>query len=255
MNLASFYDGPTLAIVVGGTLVATVLRCGLGDARATLRALADVVRAGRGRFDAEALRAGLARALQEILRDGLLRAHPHRLGDEAFDAALDALVAHRSFASARTVLERARQRRLALPEAAVRTLNQAAELAPVLGLAGTLISLSKLPANGIDRGAYMAAIGMAVHSTLYGLVMANLLLTPLARLVERRMRAEDEARQKLSGWLEFELASAFPNRREFAAAPAEAATIGPDTPQPGDEGGAGSSQRGRKRRWGDKGAA
>ncbi len=56
---------------------------------------------------------------------------------------------------------------------AVRTLAQAAELAPVFGLAGTLISLSQLPAEGLARGALGGAISMAVLTTLYGLLLAN----------------------------------------------------------------------------------
>jgi len=113
------------------------------------------------------------------------------------------------------VLTQARGARLAPAEAAMRTLMQAAELAPVFGLAGTLISLSRLPANGIDRSAYMGAIGMAVHATLYGLILANLLFSPLARLVERRARAEEGDRQAVVDWFEYELAAAFPSRQDL----------------------------------------
>ena len=42
----------------------------------------------------------------------------------------------------------------------MRTFAQAAELAPVFGLAGTLVSLSQLPAGGIGQGA-MASDGTA----------------------------------------------------------------------------------------------
>jgi len=83
----------------------------------------------------------------------------------------------------------------------VRTLAQAAELAPVFGLAGTLISLSQLPADGLARGALGGAISMAVLTTLYGLLLANLLLAPLARMVERKAKAEEEERQRLIDWL------------------------------------------------------
>ena len=84
----------------------------------------------------------------------------------------------------------------------------------MFGLAGTLISLGKLPANGIDRGAYMAAIGMAVHATLYGLVFANLVLAPLARLVERREMREEAARQTLVDWLTRELTAILARHHE-----------------------------------------
>lgn len=211
MTLGGFFDGTTLGIVLGGTVLATFLRCGWGDSRATLAVLARLL-AAPARFEAEIVRARLARIVQGILRDGLLRAEPHPTGDAELDAGLRALVGQRSVEALKAVLAQARAARLAPTEAAIRTLMQAAELAPVFGLAGTLISLSRLPADGLDRSAYMGAIGMAVHATLYGLILANLLFSPLARLVDRRACGEEGARQAVTDWLEYELAVALPPR-------------------------------------------
>ncbi|NBC37491.1 chemotaxis protein MotA [Novosphingobium sp. FSY-8] len=211
MTLSGFWDGTTFAIVVGGTMLATLLRCGWGDVRATLGALGHLL-PGRPAFDADDVRARLARQLQLIARDGLLRARPHAIGDPEFDTALDVLVTQRSVPAARDVLAQARARRMRPIEQAIRTLSQSVELAPVFGLAGTLISLSWLPQNGVDRGAYMAAIGMAVHSTLYGLALANLVLAPLYRAIERHALAEEDRRREISEWFEQELGQAFPTR-------------------------------------------
>ncbi|MDE1917764.1 MAG: MotA/TolQ/ExbB proton channel family protein [Sphingomonadales bacterium] len=221
MNPASLIDVSTLAIVVGGTLLATFLRCGLADCRATLRQLGRTLISGRP-FDADAVRAHMARVLQDIHRDGLLRAQPDSVGDAEFDAALDALVAQRSVAGAREALHQQRESRLAPVRAANNTLVQAAELAPVFGLAGTLISLGRLPTSGVDRAAYMPAIAMAVHATLYGLIAAHLVLGPLARLVERHAGREDNQRRALAEWLESEVVQAIPRRdalRHVVAAP------------------------------------
>jgi chemotaxis protein MotA len=211
MTPASLIDPSTLAIVLGGTLLATFLRCGMGDCRATLRQLGRTLNAGRP-FDADTVRARMARVLQDIQRDGLLRAQPGSVGDEEFDAALDALVMQRSVSGAREALRQERERRLAPVRAANNTLVQAAELAPVFGLAGTLISLGRMPAGGVDRAAYMPAIAMAVHATLYGLIAAHLVLGPLARLVERRAGREEAQRRVLAEWLEVEVVQAMPRR-------------------------------------------
>ena len=198
MTLLSSDDLPTLAIVLGGTLVATVLRAGLADARVVLHALSGTF---RHTFDADLVRSELAVQIREIQQDGLLRATPHHFGDREFDEATEAMIGHRSLAALLTAHEAHRDRRLALAGRAARTLATAAELAPVFGLFGTLVSLGRLPDNGIDRGAYMAAIGMAVHATLYGLIAANILFAPLARLVERRAATEEGERQRLIDWL------------------------------------------------------
>ncbi len=221
MDFANLFDAPSAAVVVGGTLLATVLRCGLGDCRLALERLGQL---GQSRFDADGARAELAVQVQEIRRDGLLRAEPHHFGDSEFDEATDALIANRSIGALVAAHEAHKARRQKASERAVRTLAQAAELAPVFGLAGTLISLSQLPADGIARGAFAGAISMAVLTTLYGLLLANLVLAPLARMVERAANAEEAERQKLVDWLAEQVAPAMPRKPAGRSpAPADAA--------------------------------
>lgn len=195
---AFFADAPTAAIVLGGTLLATLLRCGWRECGAALAAVAGL---GRRPFDADKARAGMAVQVQAIARDGLLRANPRHFEDAGMDAATDALFGHRTLAALLATHERWQAARVALAQSAVNTLLQAAELAPVAGLAGTLISLSRLPANGVERSSYLVAIGMAVHATLYGLIAAHLLLAPLARAVERSAMREEGERQAIVDWL------------------------------------------------------
>ena len=221
MNLINLIDGPSALIVLGGTLLSTVLRAGWGDCMVTLAKLAQL---GSSRFDAKGARAELGRQIQEIHKDGLYRANPHHFGDAEFDEATEALIHQRSIPALLAAHEAHKARRLGEAERAVRTLAQAAELAPVFGLAGTLISLSQLPAQGIARAALTGAISMAVITTLYGLLSANLLLAPLARMVERKAAAEEAERQDMIDWLAQQIARDMPPARRagLVAVPAEA---------------------------------
>ena len=198
MNVMNLIDGPSALIVFGGTALATVLRAGWSDCRVALRKLRQL---GAHPFDPELTRGELAAQIQEIQRDGLLRAQPHHFGDSEFDEATDALIARRSVPALLAAHEAHKARRIAESDRAVRTLAQAAELSPVFGLAGTLISLSQLPADNFAQGSYTGAISMAVVTTLYGLLGANLLLAPLARIIERKAVAEEEARQEVIDWI------------------------------------------------------
>lgn len=215
MNWMTLIDGPSAAIVLGGTALATVLRCGAGDCRVTLGRLSRLRRAG---FAAEATRAELAAQVQDIRRDGLFRAAPHHYADSEFEEATGALLERRSLSALLDRHEAHKVRRLAQAERAVRTLAQAAELAPVFGLAGTLVSLSQLPADGLARGAFTGAIAMAVTTTLYGLLLANLLLAPLARMIERAAMAEETQRQDVIDWLAAQVGDALPPVRPGRAA-------------------------------------
>jgi chemotaxis protein MotA len=219
MNWINLIDGSSAAVVFGGTAVATLLRCGRSDCLTTMRQLGQL---GRRSFDSAAVRAELAVQVQEIRRDGLLRAPQHHFADEEFEQATEALLYHRSVSALLEQHEAHKARRLAGSDRAIRTLAQAAELAPVFGLAGTLISLSQLPVGGIASGSYGAAISMAVVTTLYGLIAANLILAPLARMIERASTAEEEARQEVIDWLASQLSTtalgASTNRTRRAAA-------------------------------------
>lgn len=211
MNLFNLLDGPAAIVVFGGTALATVLRCGWHDCAAALGALGTI---GQKRFDAEHVRAELAVQVQEIRKDGLLRAQPHDFGDSEFDEAAGALIGRRSVAALLATHEQHKARREALNDVPVRTFAQAAELAPVFGLAGTLISLTQLPTSGVAGSAYAATISMAVVSTLYGLIAANLLLAPLARILSRAAQHEEAERQKIVDWLASQVAADIaPQRR------------------------------------------
>ena len=211
MDVAALLDPASALIVAGGTFVATLLRCGAHDCRITVAALCQL---GQQRFDAEAARAEMAVQIREIRQDGLMRAQAHNYGDREFDEATGALIGRRSVSGLLDAHEAHKARRLASSNQATRTLAQAAELAPVFGLAGTLVSLSQLPANGIAQGAFAGAISMAVLTTLYGLLLANLLLAPLARVIERAAAEEERERQKLVDWLAQQVAPAMPVRRK-----------------------------------------
>jgi chemotaxis protein MotA len=198
MNSIPLLDLPSLALVLIGTVLATLLRCGWVDARLALHALAQLFTA---RFDAVHARAELAIQIQEIEEDGLVRAEPHHFGDGEFDEMTDALLLTRSIQALHESHEDHRARRIEASRRAVVVLVCAAELAPVFGLVGTLVALGRLSSTVASSGDFAGAIGMAVATTLYGLVAANFLFAPLAAMISRRADAEDRAREGLIAWL------------------------------------------------------
>jgi len=211
MHAESLIDPMSAAIVVGGTLVATFLRCGVADCRVAIAAVAAL---GRSRFHAERARGELATHVQAIRRDGLVRAHQHHIGDAEFDDACDGLAETHSLTALRDAHRNHRLKRQERARRAVDTFAQAAELAPVFGLAGTLISLSQLPSGTAATGDFTGAIGMAVLTTLYGLLLGNIVFAPLARVVERSAQGEERERQTVVDWLEAQIAPAVPRLHE-----------------------------------------
>lgn len=211
MQLASLIDGPSAAIVLGGTCASTLLRCGFRECAVTAAEIAQLW--GRP-FNADEARAELAVQVQEIRKDGLLRAQPHVTGDREFDEATGAMIRQRSIPALMAAHEKHKARRERMSNTAVRLFAQAAELAPVFGMVGTLISLGRL-AGAPEGDHFTGAIAMAVTTTLYGLLAANLLFAPIARLIERAAAAEELERQKLVDWLAEQVAEACPTAGAF----------------------------------------
>ena len=198
-----WFDPIAIGIVFLGTLAATVLRCGLVDARLALATVRSLVRPA---FDPVQARAEVAKQITEIASDGFLRAEPRHFGDQEFDRLADILISQRSAASLHDEHTKYRSRRADIASRAVRFLDCAAELAPVMGLAGTLIALGSSrgggAATGAAAGGLVDSIAMAVVTTLYGLLAANFLFAPLSNAVQRRARAEERDRDAVLDWLE-----------------------------------------------------
>jgi len=198
-----WFDPIAIGIVFLGTLAATVLRCGLVDARLAFATVRSLVQPA---FDPVQARAEVAKQITEIASDGFLRAEPRHFGDQEFDRLADILISQRSAASLHDEHSKYRSRRADIASRAVRFLDCAAELAPVMGLAGTLIALGSSRGGGAVTGAgaggLVESIAMAVVTTLYGLLAANFLFAPLSNAVQRRARAEERDRDAVLDWLE-----------------------------------------------------
>lgn len=205
MDFSALWDPASAAIVIGGTLLATALRAGFADLTATLLVLGGLI---RSRFDYPAARAEIAAQVEDMRHDGVLRAEPSKSSDSEIADATGALIRHRSIQAAMAEHARYQRKRLAKRERALRTIYAAAELTPIFGLAGTLLALSQLPEGSASNQDLMGAVGMAVISTLYGLLAAHLLLMPLARWIERAGEREEVDRNLLFDWLAQQLARA-----------------------------------------------
>ncbi len=207
MEIWALWDAMGAAIVLGGTLLATFLACGRREITAALQSLGALA---KPRFDYEKARAEIACDVEEIRHDGLLRAHPLHTSDREIASVSDALIHDRSLRSLLATHEHCQQARQRGRLAALAPIRQAAEMAPVFGMAGTLFSLSQMQVGEMEDARLLASVAMAIVTTLYGLLLANLAFHPLARLLERRMLAEEEDRRRLIDWLTMQLAPSCP---------------------------------------------
>ncbi len=197
--LSALFDPGALGIVVAGTVLATVARCGWQDFGAALRAAGRLVRRG---FQSDANRRALALAVTALQRDGPRRADPVLPPDRALGLMLETYLRHGTL----DALAAARRSERALDEArrvsAAQVFGWAGELAPVFGMIGTLYGFTQLTphADATTTITIMAVISTAVLTSLYGALIAHLVCYPLASAIERRGQADERERAALADW-------------------------------------------------------
>lgn len=213
MDPRTLLDPASLALVAGGAVLAILLRAG---PRAFAAALAEALQLPRRRFDTAGVRAALAGQVNSVRSDGLFRARLHETGDAVFDQAVAAMLLQRSVKGLRASHDAYCQGRVRAAKCAEEVWASGADLAPAFGLVGTLLSLSQLPSGSFDSGSFNAAISGAVLTTLYGVLLANLLFAPLAMAIARAAGHERAQRQALIDWLEAQIDEAEPHHRDIA---------------------------------------
>jgi len=190
--LAGLLDPVSLLIVLGGALAVTWATFSTAGLRATARRTGEALRGDAG-ADAEGL-VPIFRRLARVQRsDGapaLERAAATE--DDPFLRRAIALAvdADRGDELEDTLTAEAR-RQLAEGEAARHVLLTLGKLCPAFGLMGTLLGLVLLLRSlaGSDFAALGSALGLAVQTTLYGVILSNVVVVPLATKLQAHLAA------------------------------------------------------------------
>ncbi len=184
--LSAFFDAPSIAIVLGGTVAVTVASIGVGGVAKVPAA----VTAALSRRDIDPV--GAARRVLALAdkarRQGLLTLQDDvgRPGQPAIlRTGLGLIVDGASPDEAERVMVAQAMAFADRQHDAIDTLRRAADVAPAMGLIGTLVGLVQMLSQLDDPSAIGPALAVALLTTFYGAVLANMLLAPLAAKLER----------------------------------------------------------------------
>ncbi|WP_446745988.1 motility protein A [Sphingomonas sp. OTU376] len=193
-ELGTFLDPLALAIVGGGVVAGTVLRNASGDLARGVVALGQLP---RRRFDVEPLVAQVSALGRIARRHGVIALDRSKIEDPDIAVAVAAIVDGASAKDVETLLEQRRCARFERHRGGWEVWSGAAELAPAMGMVGTLIGLVGMFAAMKDPQAIGGAMAVALLATLYGALLANLALLPVATRLKRRARHEAQERLRL----------------------------------------------------------
>ncbi|MBI1308790.1 MAG: flagellar motor protein MotA [Proteobacteria bacterium] len=196
-HLPAFVDLPSVLIVIGGTLTVTLTSFTFTDVVRTLAISASALTHQQPTFSA------LARHLLQFAQKtrqagGLLAlqkdvaAEPNAFLRQALSLAVDGAPAE----TIEKLLYQDTVSYMERHERALAVLRRAADVAPAMGLIGTLIGLVQMLGQLSDPTAIGPAMAVAILTTFYGAILSYVVLTPLATKLERT-GADDLLTRKL----------------------------------------------------------
>ncbi len=190
-SLRAFVDPPSLIIVLGGTLAVTTASFSLGDVAMAWRDAAAVLvhrtHDPRGVARQVLLLAEAARRAPETLKNVL----PELRGDSFLQRCITLVSEGLPPDDIERMLTGEVEATGSGQVKSAGVLRRASEVAPAMGLIGTLVGLVQMLGGLNDPSAIGPAMALALLTTFYGAVLGNVVLSPLAAKVERA--AQDEA--------------------------------------------------------------
>lgn len=187
----AFLNLPALLIVIGGTFGVTTVCFSLRDIAGTPAVVAKTLFRSVPEADVEARRMLLL--ADRARKEGILSLEGS-LGDMANEPFVQKAVAlavdGTPVEEIQHVLQRAIDEMIQRHLKSAGVLRKAAEVAPAMGLIGTLIGLVQMLGNLEDPAAIGPGMAIALLTTFYGAVLSNMMFSPLATKLERNSAEE-----------------------------------------------------------------
>lgn len=195
-SLLDFIDLPSLAVTMGGTIAATLvtfpLRRVLGAFKVLRKAFTD------REPDPGALTGLLIQYAVDARREGVLvlEEEADNAPDPFMRKGLGLVVDGTAPDAIREILELDLANMEERHKRGAALFETMAQYAPAFGMAGTVIGLVQMLQSVADPGALGADLASALLTTLYGILLANFVLLPIAGKLKARS-AEESRRKEL----------------------------------------------------------
>lgn len=194
---ATFFDPKSLLIVVGGTFAGLLVTFTLDETKGVVGQL-------KGAFgfqppDYVALADQLTELARTARRDGplALDGQVGEVEDPVLRSALEMTVDGVAADRAEAVLRTESAESIGGAALLVRFLNKAGMYAPAFGMVGTLIGLIQMLQNLNDPAAIGPAMAVAMITTFWGALLANLVFLPLAGKVQAQIVSQAKAHEMI----------------------------------------------------------
>ncbi|PXA95942.1 biopolymer transporter ExbB [Nostoc sp. 3335mG] len=194
--LTPYADPVAAAFVIGGTALTIAIRTPRADLVRGFHALATLPRRP---FSADPGLEQIAALARIAKRHGVLTLDRSRIEDADIAAAIEAIVDGEGPERVGDTLSHRNAARVERHLAAADMWSAVAELAPALGMVGTLVGLVQMFMAMTDPAMIGKAMAVALLSTLYGAIVTAMIAMPIAGRLRRMARIEAFERARLEG--------------------------------------------------------
>lgn len=193
-KLGNFWDGTSVAIVLGGTLSAIIASYPVGLLKTVPRHTKMLMQGNK--YNIGELVNTLEEMAQTARKNGLLALEEkaNEIDDMFFKSGIMLIVDATEPEEVRSLMENEVDAMTARHEECIGIYEKASSMAPAFGMIGTLVGLvNMLKGMNIDEGGageIGPAMATALITTFYGCVLANMVFSPIAKKL--RIRNEEE---------------------------------------------------------------
>jgi len=188
---AAFLDARSLLIVLGGTFGVTTACYSLGDIVQTLKGIGTTI--FHTSRDPQQAALQLLQLAQIARYRGVLSLQeyaPALEGQPLLEQGINMVIDGTPGDEVERIMQREVHSFAQRQSRSVSVLRRASEIAPAMGLIGTLVGLIQMLGNLEDPSTIGPAMAVALLTTFYGAILSNMLFIPLASKLERNA-AED----------------------------------------------------------------
>lgn len=189
-NLSQFVDLPSVLIVIGGGLAATLIRFPLAGLLAAFGTGGKVAFKHK-KTDPRSIIEKIAELADIVRRNGPLGLEQVELSDPTLAKGVQFVTDGYEAVFIRDAMERERDLYLDRLEEGQRVFRALGDSAPAFGMIGTLVGLVQLLSNMDDPSAIGPAMATALLTTLYGALIANVLCMPIADKLGSKFKTEE----------------------------------------------------------------
>lgn len=191
-DISMFINVPSILIVVVGSMFAVMVKFELGQflgaAKVAAKAFSFKLSKPEKIIEEVVEMAGMAR------KGGLLSLEGREVSDEFLGKGIQLLVDGHDPDVVRTLMNKDMKQTVERHAIGINIFKAIGDVAPAMGMIGTLIGLVAMLANMDDPKSIGPAMAVALLTTLYGAMMATMIALPIADKLT--LRKEEEARLK-----------------------------------------------------------